>query len=441
MKKVIVIFLIFYRIDFGYSQKHEETYPEVGKPIPQFVLKNIINHFKSEVKSDELKGRYIVLDFWHRYCSSCIASMPKMNELANKFKDNLDVFMVGLEDEQGLATKYVELVEQLNLNIPSAIDSSLFYKFVPTRAAPHIILIDSKGIVKAITATVDSILLRDFINDRELSFDDKSYKWSIKMSENWKREKPYLLDGNGGSMSEKHLLSRSFFLKYDPNTMPRITRPSEITQNYVNRNTNWLDMVSQLQGLYFLAYFGIGSWSIFDSQYSNYWRTAIIEKSDNSPLDEEPFNLEDGYWYSLYLPEKKWNVENIVKSLRNDLDRTFGFEASVELRQFPVWIASIDQNSMEKIRTTGGKVSVDDFSEKHKLSITNTPLKEVVIYLFHRVDYKTFPIIVENLPDLNVDITLSDNNLIDFEIIRKELLKHGLILTKSNKEFKTLILR
>src|SRR5437764_5462158 len=36
---------------------------------------------------DHLKGNVVVLEFWATWCAPCIAAMPHLNDLAEKFKD------------------------------------------------------------------------------------------------------------------------------------------------------------------------------------------------------------------------------------------------------------------------------------------------------------------------------------------------------------------
>ena len=45
-----------------------------------------------------LKGKVVVVEFWATWCAPCIASIPHLNELAERFKDK-EVVFISLTDE------------------------------------------------------------------------------------------------------------------------------------------------------------------------------------------------------------------------------------------------------------------------------------------------------------------------------------------------------
>lgn len=55
---------------------------------PQFTLKDLSGN---AVSMAELKGKTVVVDFWATWCGPCIASMPAMQKMVNKYKDDPNV--------------------------------------------------------------------------------------------------------------------------------------------------------------------------------------------------------------------------------------------------------------------------------------------------------------------------------------------------------------
>jgi thiol-disulfide isomerase/thioredoxin len=48
----------------------------------------------------ELKGKYILLDFWSRGCGPCILAIPEMGELASIYKDKLNIVSISIDNKK-----------------------------------------------------------------------------------------------------------------------------------------------------------------------------------------------------------------------------------------------------------------------------------------------------------------------------------------------------
>lgn len=87
-------------------------------PAPQIRGANWMNG--QAVTNEDLKGKIVVLDFWATWCAPCIASIPKNNELAEKWKDKGVVF-IGVCHPQG-AEKMAETAEKHGIRYPIVAD-------------------------------------------------------------------------------------------------------------------------------------------------------------------------------------------------------------------------------------------------------------------------------------------------------------------------------
>ncbi len=56
-----------------------------GKPAPEFV--NVMGWIGKPVKLADLKGQFVLVDFWGYWCGPCVYTMPVLIELHEKFHD------------------------------------------------------------------------------------------------------------------------------------------------------------------------------------------------------------------------------------------------------------------------------------------------------------------------------------------------------------------
>jgi thiol-disulfide isomerase/thioredoxin len=84
-----------------------ELKAEVGKPALAFNLKDSKGN---DVTLESLKGRVVLLDFWATWCGPCVAAMPAIQGLHEKFSDK-PVSIIGVntwEDKSETAIKFME---------------------------------------------------------------------------------------------------------------------------------------------------------------------------------------------------------------------------------------------------------------------------------------------------------------------------------------------
>src|SRR5690606_1352951 len=71
----------------------------IGDTVPEYVWQlplQVVNHpeGKKVITLNEYRGKMIILDFWGTFCSSCIAAMPRINEVQQQFLDKMVVLPV-----------------------------------------------------------------------------------------------------------------------------------------------------------------------------------------------------------------------------------------------------------------------------------------------------------------------------------------------------------
>lgn len=96
------------------------------------------------ISLSEQKGKVLFINFWATWCPPCIAEMPSINKLYNRFKDNKNVVFL-MVDVDGNTKKSTRFMEKKNYSLPvynpaSAIPSSILDGSIPTT-----LIVDKKG--------------------------------------------------------------------------------------------------------------------------------------------------------------------------------------------------------------------------------------------------------------------------------------------------------
>jgi cytochrome c biogenesis protein CcmG/thiol:disulfide interchange protein DsbE len=91
------------------------------------------------------KGKVVLIDFWATWCPPCRASIPELNEIQAKFKD--DLVVIGVSDED--AAKVKEFMTGTKMDYSVAIDKKAkMNNAIHVSGIPHVLIISTDGIVR-----------------------------------------------------------------------------------------------------------------------------------------------------------------------------------------------------------------------------------------------------------------------------------------------------
>ena len=94
---------------------------------------------------DDLKGKWIVFNYWADWCPPCIKEIPELNNLQSNFSDDLKVFLINFDMLEGEELK--QQLEKFNVQVDSLLtDPSIIYDWViPETFLLHLLLIEKEN--------------------------------------------------------------------------------------------------------------------------------------------------------------------------------------------------------------------------------------------------------------------------------------------------------
>jgi len=120
----------------------EAAIEKIGTSAPKYSLRSING---KKLKSKEMEGKVVVLNFWFTTCPPCKKEIPQLNELREKFKDeNVEFIAVSLDAEYKLST----FLEQQPFTYDIVEDGRWIAEKFEIKSYPSNIIIDQNGTIQ-----------------------------------------------------------------------------------------------------------------------------------------------------------------------------------------------------------------------------------------------------------------------------------------------------
>jgi thiol-disulfide isomerase/thioredoxin len=413
------------------------SYPEVGKPMPDLLIKNIAYYPKKQAAIRDFRGKWLLLDFWDVNCGACIRTFPRMNRIQQKFGNQLQVMMVGVQDaENKIQPLFAKYRKGEHLIVPCAFDSGLAER-LDLGYMPHTIVIDDKGIVRSIVLAIDTGQVREFLDGKSPRLEQayrrmKDYDTAIDRRAAFNDKEPFMVGGNGDNDSA--FLYRSLLSVWDPNI--RVVQP-RLDEAVMTGRFQALGIT--LDRLYNYAFFGASYWESENTGlYGKYYDRPVLEIKDSTL-----FRYPRRYCYSLIRPPVGNSAKIMREIMQRDLINFFGFHASIEVRKCPYWKLIAEPSAKDKVSTKGGKSFARELSFRVGWSMGNYPVGFLIDCIRANDpgrDRLTDIYLDETGISGNIDISL-DCIMNDLPDLRKALQAYGLDLVKGEKEMQVVVIR
>jgi uncharacterized protein (TIGR03435 family) len=188
------ITLLFIAFSFGVKAVSLPDGPQVGQIAPTLKLP-VWLQAPPEAVLGWPTGKVVVLEFWSTGCGPCVAAIPDLNELADKFADKPVQFIAVTDDPVSVIKRFLKktpIHAWIGLGPEAGFGENTPYKVY---AIPHTVLIDTHGRIAAIidpwmlTAAVIQRCL-DGGSVKQTSAKNKKhatveYRWSFQQIPGW----------------------------------------------------------------------------------------------------------------------------------------------------------------------------------------------------------------------------------------------------------------
>ncbi|MDX3917447.1 MULTISPECIES: TlpA family protein disulfide reductase [Olivibacter] len=443
-----VFTIILFSMNGAYAQSMDIKELKVNDTIPSELLLGTPKDRTEPIKFSDIKRKLIVIDFWASYCQPCINALPKFQKLQHIFRDEVQFLIVTHEDEnrvEGLLRRS-EITKEIDFSIPFLVRDTILRKLFPHQVIPHEVIIDSSGIIKAITyeseiteKNIRLALYTDKINVASKN-DFQANIDSIKSDEPEIWLSSLQLGGNGRG-SVKHYRNneyiKSISLEFTPiNLFYKVYSYFKLGQLAPLNVKRVLVQVNDSANFKRYANRDLRPLPFFPSRF------PYLHYNNRQEYDND-----NTYIYKLHVPYGTAD-SSIFRVAMEDLNRYFPIKGKVEKRKVPVWV--IRRNNKQPIKPSDGDSSRLILTNT-EIGIVNKPIDDIFFLLTRFVNAD--PFINETGLKYPIDLVVNfknsklrdpknglvNNSPLDSEILKNTLEDKGLTMVREYREVDLLI--
>lgn len=436
--------IIFFFVTFKVEAQSRKKEISIGDTVPNVEIKNIINGLSDSVKISDFKGKLLIIDFWATWCTSCIASFPKLDSLQKKYSEQLTILPVTYEDKS-LVTDFLDKMNRvIHLRPVTATNDKVLSKLFRHSYLPHYVWISNNQVVLGITEgkevnghNIDMILenkkpsltikkdaLRDIVNESKDGKELPVFAAAVKI----KKE-----NGTGyRDIPDSNLMIHTALTGYIDGLPVGAKWDSSLISVWNNN----------IAGLYSMAFFNrTKKFNVKINVADSFLYEKISGNINGRPLtglQALAWLRENGYCYEIKVPIKL--MDQKYDFMLDELNRFFGLKYGIEGVVDTVkqkYLSLIRIGSEDKMASKGGGASVR--KDKFSLKIKNENLNILINNLIQPL--QLYSSILDDTKytgkvDIELNCLLSDLNELNFQ-----LEKYGLELKQSEKPIQIGVLR
>lgn len=131
--------------DFKLVYKQDSTFLLLNKKLPNFKLKGLSG---GEISLDQLLGKPTLINFWATYCGPCIAEMPQLSRLKEKYKDKMN--FISITENNAVSDNLKDFLKDKDFNFEVLENAITYKRELKIDAIPKNLFLDKDGVLKYI---------------------------------------------------------------------------------------------------------------------------------------------------------------------------------------------------------------------------------------------------------------------------------------------------
>lgn len=130
---------------FDMLYKQDSIFLLLNKKLPDFNLSELGGN---KVTSAQLLGKPTLINFWAIYCGPCIAEMPQLSMLKEKYRDKMN--FISITENSAAGDGLTDFLKDKKFNFRVLENGEMYKKEIKISALPTNLFLDRNGILRSI---------------------------------------------------------------------------------------------------------------------------------------------------------------------------------------------------------------------------------------------------------------------------------------------------
>lgn len=457
-----VIFFIFFLclcLNGLSSQTRTKDRLFIGDKVPDVQLESMVNYPGGKGQLSDFAGKTIILDFWNRNCSSCIAAFPELQNLQEKYKDSIQILLVTPNTRSELERLFRDSPILRSNKLPIVIaDTTLSKRFFPHQMVPYHVWLDNNRIVKATTngfAATD-VNISNLINGRDLK---------VPIIEDYMEldsKTSLLTEGRGRHLSKILFYANNMYSNKDYSNVKLENRDGNmnnkddlscysVLMKYIKIGMNGFSMLNDsISGKQIgLRFMNIPILVLCRYAYGSSFREKVIVEGDEeryfppenaSTAERVEWTKKNSFCYEARVPD--YDEEKFKSLMKKDLERFFGIKGDRESKEMECLIL-FRSTAKDIIKSKGGASVIENTKSSKGFIFNNIQLAGLLTYLEGANSNRNDPILINETgfdSEKRIDAVIK-SDLRDISSLNNELEKYGLGLRLERRTVDVLVIK